>query len=107
MHSFNLQDLIAQAAETDQRYLEFLRVPSMSMGLYNLPASGEDLQSPHNQDEVYYVIRGKAVLRINQHEQPALPGALLFVPAHAPHKFIHIEEELQLLVFFAPAESQL
>lgn len=105
MESFDLHSLLAQAAETDQRYLEFLRVPSMSLGLYTLPAGGEDLQGPHNQDEVYYVIRGKAVLRVEQHEQPALPGGLLFVPAHAPHKFINIEEELQLLVFFAPAED--
>lgn len=105
MRSFSLQHLISQAAGHDERYLEFLRVPSMSMGVYTLPAGGEDLQGPHNQDEVYYVVRGKAVLRVEQEEQPALPGGLLFVPAQAAHKFIHIEEELQLLVFFAPAEG--
>lgn len=105
MRSFNLQDLLVDAAGSDQRYFEFLRVPSLSMGLYTLAAGSEDLQNPHNQDEVYYVIRGKAILRVDTQEQPARPGSLLFVPAHAPHKFIHIEEDLQLLVFFAPAEG--
>lgn len=105
MRSFDLAALLAQAAASDQRYLEFLRVPSLSLGLYTLPAGGEDLQSPHKQDEVYYVIRGKAVLRVEGEQQPALPGGLLFVPAHAEHKFIEIEEELSLLVFFAPAEG--
>ncbi|MBX3045437.1 MAG: cupin domain-containing protein [Anaerolineales bacterium] len=105
MRSFDLQYLISQAAGQDERYLEFLRVPSLSMGVYTLPAGGEDLQSPHNQDEVYYVVRGKAVLQVEQEQQPALPGSLLFVPAHAAHKFVNIEEELQLLVFFAPAEG--
>lgn len=105
MRAFNLHDLLAQAGQSDQRYLEFLRVPSLSMGLYTLPAGSQDLQTPHNQDEVYYVISGKAILRVDAQEQPALPGALLFVPAHAPHTFVNIEEELQLLVFFAPAEG--
>jgi mannose-6-phosphate isomerase-like protein (cupin superfamily) len=105
MRSFNLAALLAQAAASDQRYLEFLRVPAMSLGIYMLPAGGEDLQSPHNQDEVYYVIGGKGVLRVEGERQPAVPGALLFVPAHAEHKFVEIEEELSLLVFFAPAEG--
>jgi quercetin dioxygenase-like cupin family protein len=105
MPSFDLAALLAQAAGSDERYLEFLRVPSMSLGLYTLPAGGEDLQSPHNQDEVYYVIAGKGVLRVEGERQAAVPGALLFVPAHAAHKFVEIEEELSLLVFFAPAEE--
>jgi quercetin dioxygenase-like cupin family protein len=105
MRSFDLAALLALAAASDQRYLEFLRVPSMSLGLYTLPAGGEDLQNPHNQDEVYYVIAGKGVLRVEGEQQPAVPGALLFVPAHAAHKFVEIEEELSLLVFFAPAEE--
>lgn len=105
MRSFDLAALLAQAASSDQRYLEFLRAPSMSLGIYTLPAGSEDLQSPHNQDEVYYVIAGKAVLSVEDEQQLAVPGALLFVPAHAEHKFIEIEEELSLLVFFAPAEG--
>jgi mannose-6-phosphate isomerase-like protein (cupin superfamily) len=105
MRSFDLATLLAQAATSDQRYLEFLRVPSLSLGLYTLPAGGEDLQSPHNQDEVYYVIRGKAILRVEDEQQPAVPGALLFVPAQAEHKFVEIKEDLSLLVFFAPAEG--
>jgi mannose-6-phosphate isomerase-like protein (cupin superfamily) len=105
MRSFDLAALLAQAAASEQRYLEFLRVPAMSLGIYTLPAGSQDLQSPHNQDEVYYVIGGKGVLRVEGEQQPAVPGALLFVPAHAEHMFVEIEEELSLLVFFAPAEG--
>ncbi len=35
----------------------------------------------------------------------AFPGAVLFVEAGAQHKFVDIEEDLELLVFFAPAEQ--
>lgn len=105
MQSFHLDQLRQQAAGSPQPYLEFLRVPSMSLGLYRLPAGGEDQQSPHQQDEVYYVLAGKARLQVGDETHPALPGALLFVPAAAEHKFVEIEEDLELLVFFAPAEG--
>ncbi|MCK7526822.1 MAG: cupin domain-containing protein [Ignavibacteriales bacterium] len=31
----------------------------MSMGLYVLPTGGGDPQSPHTEDEVYYVVSGR------------------------------------------------
>ncbi|MCW5877225.1 MAG: cupin domain-containing protein [Anaerolineales bacterium] len=105
MQSFYLDQLRQQAADSPQPYLEFLRVPSMSLGIYRLPTGGEDRQSPHQQDEVYYVLAGKARLQLGDEIHPVLPGGLLFVPAHAGHKFIEIEEDLELLVFFAPAEG--
>ena len=33
------------------------------------------------------------------------PGAVLFVPAHEPHRFHDITADLALLVFFGPAEG--
>ena len=50
-----LPDLIAQQSSGGQPYLEFLRAPSMSAGIYTLPAGGVDRQQPHTEDEVYYV----------------------------------------------------
>jgi quercetin dioxygenase-like cupin family protein len=105
METFSLNQLLQTAAAHDRRYLEFLRKPSMSLGIYTLPAGASDGQSPHMQDEVYYVVRGKGNLRVESETQPAEPGAILFVAAGAKHKFIEIEEELTLLVFFAPAEG--
>jgi quercetin dioxygenase-like cupin family protein len=105
VETFDLAKLLEQAGEHDGRYLEFLRKPSMSLGIYTLPAGATDGQSPHKQDEVYYVVSGKGKLRVENETQPAVPGAILFVAANAKHKFIEIEEELTLLVFFAPAEG--
>jgi quercetin dioxygenase-like cupin family protein len=85
-------------------YLEFLRVPSMSAGLYVLAAGSTDQQSPHQQDELYYVLRGKARMRAGSEEQTVAEGSLVFVAAHVQHRFYDIEEELTVLVFFAPAE---
>ena len=42
MDAFEISDLIAEQEQSDELYLEFLRVPSLSMGLYALPAKGTD-----------------------------------------------------------------
>lgn len=65
MQAFELADLISRQKDSNKLYLEFLKVPDlpaenagmgMSMGLYVLPAGGTDPQSPHTEDEVYYVV---------------------------------------------------
>jgi len=75
MQTFHLPQVIADRQQQDRSYLEFLRVPSMSAGIYFLPADGTDPQRPHTQDEVYYTIKGRGSMSV------------------------------ALLVFFAPAES--
>jgi mannose-6-phosphate isomerase-like protein (cupin superfamily) len=86
-------------------YVEFLRVPAMSVGVYVLAAGAEDRQSPHREDEIYFVVEGRSKFRRGDEEVTVSPGDTLFVPAREPHKFHSIEEELVLLVVFAPAEQ--
>jgi mannose-6-phosphate isomerase-like protein (cupin superfamily) len=102
MQLWNVGEL---AAKQQKSYGEFLSIPTMSMGVYKLPAGGVDPQSPHNEDEAYYVVSGVAKIEVEGEEQPVTPGTIVFVPAHARHKFKDIEQDLVLLVFFAPAES--
>src|SRR5690348_8152053 len=51
-HFFTLDRLSREQQEIAKPYLEFLRVPAMSAGIYALPKGGEDLQSPHQEDEI-------------------------------------------------------
>lgn len=92
-------------AQSRKLYREFLRVPALSAGLYVLPAGGTDPQRPHHEDEMYYVIRGKARFQAGDQNQAVSAGSTLFVAAGVEHKFHDITEELAVLVFFAPAES--
>jgi mannose-6-phosphate isomerase-like protein (cupin superfamily) len=89
----------------DKRYLEFLRIPAMSAGVYTLPAGGTDPQSPHEEDEMYYVVCGRARVKVAGEDQPVEAGSIIFVAANVEHRFHTIEEELVVLVFFAPAET--
>jgi mannose-6-phosphate isomerase-like protein (cupin superfamily) len=101
---FNLSQLAETQAQGAKRYLEFLRVPAMSAGLYVLPAGEPDPQQPHTEDELYYVAAGRGHIRVGNEEIAVGPGALVYVPAGVPHRFFDIAEALQVLVFFAPAE---
>jgi mannose-6-phosphate isomerase-like protein (cupin superfamily) len=101
-----LDDVVAQARAAPDGYAaEVLRSDLLSVGLYLLPAGGNDDQEPHNEDEVYYAVRGRAVLRVGAEDHPVQPGTLLFVPAMAVHFFHDITEELVLVVFWAPPEG--
>ena len=85
-------------------YLEFLREPAISAGLYTLPKGGTDLQQPHTEDEVYIVLEGLAQIRIGDQDFPVKTGDTIFVPALKEHRFHSILEELRVIVVFAPAE---
>ena len=101
----NLTDVERQRASALKLYQEFLRVPAMSAGLYVLPAGANDPQRPHREDEMCYVVRGRARFRAADQETGVSSGSVLFVAAKIEHKFFDIAEELAVLVFFAPAES--
>lgn len=107
MDSISFEDVRAAQRETDQPYFEFLREASMSIGRYVLPAGGRDPQSPHTEDEAYYVVGGRATIRIADDAYPVEPGDVVYVEREVDHRFVEIEEPLELLVFFAPAEGTL
>ncbi len=105
-HFFHLDDLNPQRTAKSKLYLEFLRVPAMSAGVYVLPKGGTDPQKPHREDELYYVVRGRAHMQIGKERAEVRAGSVIFVEAEVEHRFYDIEEELEILVFFAPAETE-
>jgi mannose-6-phosphate isomerase-like protein (cupin superfamily) len=104
MEAYQLTHLIDQQNQSGLDYLEFLRVPSLSAGLYMLAAGAVDLQEPHTEDEVYYVISGRGFIQVDQQSRPVEAGSLVFVKANVEHHFHTITENLRMLVIFAPAE---
>lgn len=100
-----IADIDSARAESGKLYREFLRVPSMSAGLYVLSPGATDPQRPHHEDEMYYVVRGRGCFQAGDEDTEVSVGSVLFVAAEVEHKFHDITEELAILVFFAPAES--
>jgi mannose-6-phosphate isomerase-like protein (cupin superfamily) len=104
MQAYDLSHLISEREASSKLYLEFLKVPDLSMGLYVLPAGGQDPQSPHTEDEVYYVVSGRARILVADEDCQVQAGSIIYVAKNVAHHFHSIEEELTVLVFFAPAE---
>ena len=101
----NVAEIERQRAQSGKLYREFLRLPAMSAGLYVLPAGASDPQRPHHEDEMYYVLRGRARFRAGDEDREISAGSVLFVATEVEHRFYDIAEELAVLVFFAPAET--
>jgi len=104
MQAFEIAQLISQRETSNEPYLEFLKVPDLSMGLYVLPAGGTDPQSPHTEDEVYYVVSGRAKIKVADEDLDVQADSIIYVGKNVEHRFYSIEEELMVIVFFAPAE---
>jgi mannose-6-phosphate isomerase-like protein (cupin superfamily) len=107
MQAFELSQLLSVSERTDVRYTEFLRHPSLSVGLYTLPAGSIDPQQPHAEDEVYYIVSGQGVIKVGNETRAVQEGSVIFVAAGASHHFHSITANLTILVFFAPAEYTL
>ena len=104
MSVWSLKPLERARRDAGQLYLEFLREPAISAGLYTLEAGSADPQSPHTEDEIYVVLEGCAKVLVGTQDFDVSPGDTIYVPAKLEHRFHSITETLKLIVVFAPAE---
>ncbi len=105
MDAFELAEVDRRRSASGRAYLEFVRSPALSTGLYVLPSGGVDGQSAHTEDEVYVVVRGRARIAVGSEDAPVGPGSVVYVAAGVDHRFHDIEEDLAVIVVFAPAEG--
>jgi mannose-6-phosphate isomerase-like protein (cupin superfamily) len=105
MRPFALTTLRDHHGERGELYDEFLRVDSLSAGMYVLPAGEPDPQTPHDQDELYVVLAGSASFTAADETITVGAGTTIFVPAHEVHRFHDVTERLEVVVVFAPPES--
>ncbi len=103
MESFELSHLLEQCRGSDQLFLEFLNVGTMSAGIYELEVGTTDPQRPHTEDEIYCVLDGRGKIRVGDEDRTLSPGSIIFVETGIEHRFHSITERLTLLVVFAPA----
>ena len=105
MEAHELATLLETQRSSSRPYLEFVRRPALSVGLYVLGAGAVDRQQPHGEDEVYYVVEGRGRITVGDEPRAVEPGTVVYVAATVPHRFHDIDEELRIFVFFAPPEG--
>jgi mannose-6-phosphate isomerase-like protein (cupin superfamily) len=102
---FHVAELLAKRDSRIHTYEDFFTGELLSLGLSVWPAGQPDNQEPHSEDEVYFVIAGKGRIRVGDEDEAVAAGSVVFVPASLVHHFHEIEEDLQVLVFWAPPHN--
>lgn len=99
---------LAALAGDRHDFAEFFRSPSgsLSLTIARWPAGSVDDQTPHTEDEVYYVLNGRAALMVEGSRTNVGPGSVAFVAAGDDHRFVDITEDLDVLVFWSPARHR-
>ena len=83
-----------------------------SMLLEAFAPRGVDHQTPHDQDELYFVVRGEADFVTGDGSSPSMrarcrPGDALFVAAHQPHHFTGMSDDFATwVVFWGPVGGE-
>lgn len=107
VQAHEIPDLDPQPRDAEGHgYIDFLASDKLSVGLAIWPAGVTDRQRPHDQDEVYYVISGRATISVAGEDRRVQAGSLVFVAAHVEHRFHSIEEDIRVLVFWAPPHAR-
>jgi mannose-6-phosphate isomerase-like protein (cupin superfamily) len=68
---------------------------------------GTDYQTPHEQDELYFVVRGSGELVVDGKAEAFTAGDVLFVPARVPHRLERFTDDLVTwAVFWGPVGGE-
>ncbi len=97
---YQLPEILADISPTSVAFKEFLRTPSMSCAVYQVPAGSREMQSAHEEDELYFIVEGKGHLRVGDEEHVVTRGTLMYVCASCDHTFFDVEEDITALAFF-------
>ena len=96
-----LADILARIEADGLRFHYPIHHGTMRVGVY--APRGEDLQTPHDQDELYIVVDGAGTLVRGDERIEFKPGDALFVPAGMPHHFERFGDDfVTWVVFWGP-----
>lgn len=83
----------------------FINRETLAAGILVLQPGEEDTQSPHDFDEIYYVLKGDGFLKINKKDYPVSAGKAFFVQKDIEHYFFGNKKELIVFYFFGGPDT--
>ncbi len=102
MDAFDMPQIAEAHRRSGELYHEFIRANPLRVGLYILEAGATDPQSPHTEDEIYYIVSGSAMVQVAEQDRPVSAGSVVYVDEHVEHRFHSITEDLNIIVVFDP-----
>ena len=96
-----LPGAITPTWQVGEPFVEAMRHGTMSVEVF--APQGRDAQTPHDQDELYFVVSGTAEFLHEGKRMPVASGDALFVPAHDKHHFEKMSADfVTWVVFWGP-----
>ena len=102
---YDLDTYLEKIKNNNSYFQTFINKDSLAAGVLVLKPGEEDTQTPHDSDEVYYVISGNGFLKIKDKDYKVSKDKLFFVAKDMEHYFHGNTKELKVLYFFGGPDS--
>ena len=102
---YDLETYLEKIKNNNSYFQTFINKDSLAAGVLVLKPGEEDTQTPHDSDEVYFVISGNGFLKIKNKDYKVSKDKLFFVAKDIDHCFHGNTKELKVLYFFGGPDS--
>ena len=102
---FDTNEYLNELQKSENYFHTFINRDSLAAGVLSLEPGEEDTQTPHEFDELYYVIQGNGFLKINKKDYPVSEGKVFFVAKDIEHYFFGNSKKLTVLYFFGGPDT--
>ena len=102
---YDLETYLEKIKNNNSYFQTFINKDSLAAGVLVLKPGEEDTQTPHDSDEVYFVISGNGFLKIKNKDYKVSKDKLFFVAKDVEHCFHGNTKELKVLYFFGGPDS--
>ena len=102
---FDTTEYLKELTKGKSYFHTFINKENLAAGILLLKPGGKDTQTPHESDEIYYVVRGDGFLNIDGKDHAISEGMSYFVAKNIPHNFHGNKKELVVLYFFGGPDS--
>ncbi|MHA7646930.1 cupin domain-containing protein [Nitrosopumilus sp. S4] len=102
---FDLTPYYKKIKSSNSYFHTFINKSTLAAGVLLLQPGEEDTQTPHDSDEIYYVISGDGYLKIKDKDYKVSKDKAFFVGKNVEHYFHGNKKELKVLYFFGGPDS--
>lgn len=102
---FDINEYLKNTPKSGSYYHTFINRNNLAAGVLRLQPGEKDTQTPHDTDEIYYIVKGDGFLNISGKDYKILEAKAYFVGKNIEHKFHDNKKELVVLYFFGGPDS--
>ena len=102
---YDLTTYLEKIENSSSYFSTFIDKESLAAGVLLLKPGESDTQTPHENDEIYFIISGDGFLKIKNKDYEISKNRLFFVAKNVKHFFHGNTEELKVLYFFGGSDS--